>query len=1254
MFPQLLSYRQKDVGNMANLDRVVDIRVWGMKCHLCAESIQGTLSSQLGVESVNISLPDSQIQVIYKANYTTAEVINDAIAGVGYATSMLEDKPYIEIPQPHNGENQRAPLLASVEDLSPSELVSPRTSLIAMSNRNSAAFGGVFGKGVTQQQLEAALAHVNQVPPEKVTLDIDGMTCVSCVSAVHDQLNRKVGVKEVDVSLERKEAIVEFYPEKMTPEELVDVIENMGYEAKINDLNDPKSNHVSNHPPIPREPVVKFKTGNVKKDDHEKIVIDMPLLPELEKAMIEIQGMTCASCVNGIEKMLLKHKGIENVLVALMAGKAEVKYNPELVTPLQIAEMIEDMGFDANVIDDDEANTGTLELLILGMSCASCVNSIESIVLKKPGVLYASITLATNKGSFKFNPEMIGPRDIMKAIEGAGFDVEIPTKDGQASAMLRQKKTIKKWRNSFLLSLIFGVPVVIIMMYFMISGNHIMLFPGMSLENLLLFVCATPVQFVGGRHFYVQAYKALKHCAPNMDLLIMLATSIAYLYSCVVVLIAIGQQVSYSPMTFFETPPMLLVFISLGRWLEYIAKAKTSDALAKLVSLQATDAVLVTLGENNEALSEEQIDIELVQRGDILKVVPGAKIPVDGKVIDGTSMADESLITGESMPVLKKPGVTVIGGSINQNGTLLVEATHVGADATLAQIVKLVEDAQTSKAPIQQIADKISGYFVPGIIFLSVLTLTVWLVIGYTNVTSIPDYHQTNPANQTNDGNSTELPKVQEDVVNETEVILQFAFRCAISVLAIACPCALGLATPTAVMVGTGVGARNGILIKGGEPLEMAHKLKTVIFDKTGTITHGVPRVMRTAVFVEPSVCSDDEILAVAGTAEAHSEHPLGLAITRHAKEMLCTESLGKCSDFQAEPGFGLRCTISHIENMLKAKQNAGNHITSLDQTEEVTTETVNEVEMPKKEQSEDEETKKEQSEDEKITEADTNETTADETEEKKSTETEDPDAITEDDSNNGKSKEYVVLIGNRAWMEKNDLEVSDEMNDTMSIHEEKGQTAVLIAVNGVIVGMLAIADTVKLEAESAVNELKRMGLDVVLLTGDNKKTANAIAKQVGITEVFAQVLPSHKAEKVKELQGQGQRVAMVGDGVNDSPALAQADVGIAIGTGTDVAVEAADIVLIRNDLLDVSAAIDLSKHTVRRIYINFFYAIIYNGLGVPIAAGVFAPVGFLLQPWMASAAMALSSVSVVTSSLLLKFYKKPKPKTVVIVPKAV
>ncbi|KAF0045767.1 hypothetical protein F2P81_002296 [Scophthalmus maximus] len=521
------------------------------------------------------------------------------------------------------------------------------------------------------------------------------------------------------------------------------------------------------------------------------------------------------------------------------------------------------------------------------------------------------------------------------------------------------------------------------------------------------------------------------------------------------------------------------------------------------------------------------------------------------------------------MPVSKKVGSRVIAGSINAHGALLVEATHVGNDTTLSQIVKLVEEAQTSKAPIQQFADRLSGYFVPFIVLVSLLTLVAWIAIGFVDfdvvMENFPGYNQN---------------------ISKAEVVVRFAFQASITVLSIACPCSLGLATPTAVMVGTGVGAQNGILIKGGEPLEMAHKIGVVMFDKTGTITNGVPRVTRVLVLWEMARMPLRKILAVVGTAEASSEHPLGMAVAKHCKDELGSDVLGYCQDFQAVPGCGISCRVSSVEHLLQ--QQGDERFLLLGATTDESS-LLSAAEAPSA----------------------------------------------------GEGSSNSVLIGNREWMRRNGHHIGADVDAAMCSHETKGQTAVLVAIDGVLCAMLAIADTVKAESALAVHTLQSRGIEVVMITGDNRRTAKAIAAQVGIRKVFAEVLPSHKVAKVQELQQRGLRVAMVGDGVNDSPALARADVGIAIGTGTDVAIEAADIVLIRNDLLDVVASIELSKKTVRRIRINFVFALIYNLVGIPIAAGVFMPAGLVLQPWMGSAAMAASSVSVVLSSLLLRMYKK-------------
>lgn len=835
------------------------------------------------------------------------------------------------------------------------------------------------------------------------------------------------------------------------------------------------------------------------------------------------------------------------------------------------------------------------------------------VIIHLLGVTEVSVTLLTNSGTFKFdNNFKIGTRDIINRIKELGFSATLQTSESKQNSLANShKKAIRRWRNSFMLSLAFGLPSMIAMIFFMYilpgigtdkdiettttatsnnSRNHtsnpmehhvmhrqLMLLPGLNLENLIMFIFCTPVQFFGGRHFYKNAWMALKQGATNMDVLIALATSIAYFYSVLVLIVAMLLQNAFSPTTFFDTPPMLMIFVSLGRWLEHIAKGKTSEALSKLLSLQALEGCLVTLDDQGNLTSEQVIDAKLLKKGDLLKVTPGSKIPVDGKVVSGQSACDESIITGESLPVEKKPGSILIGGTINQTGVIIMEATHVGKDTALSQIVRLVEEAQTSKAPIQQYADRIAGIFVPIVVSVSLLTLFVWTFIGLFRFDVIKKY--------------SPYHRDTGHEVSNLEMTIELAFQYAITVLCVSCPCALGLATPTAVMVGTGVGAINGILIKGGEPLELAYKIKTVVFDKTGTITQGIPSVTKLCRFVSETVLPLKDMLAIIGSAENSSEHSLARAVVKFAKRVLQTEKFFRCSNFQVVPGCGLKTKV-HYDTTSQSLLSVDTRVPEV-------------VDMVKHNSS---------------------------------------DLNFFKLMDNEKVKCYDVLIGNREWMKRNFLDVDEKISQRMEDYEMSGNTCVLCAIDGHIVSMIAIADQVKDEANLVVYTLKKMGLDVVLLTGDNRKTAAAIAKQVGIKKVYAEVLPSHKVAKIKELKSQAGKgkIAMVGDGINDSPALAEADVGIAIGTGTDVAVEAADVVLIRNDLCDVISAIALSKKTVGRIRYNFFFATVYNLVGIPIAAGIFLPLGFNLKPWMASAAMAFSSISVVCSSLLLKLYRKP------------
>ncbi|XP_060742200.1 copper-transporting ATPase 1 isoform X2 [Tachysurus vachellii] len=1235
---------------------LVKLRIEGMTCLSCTTTIEGKIGKLKGVQKIKVNLESQEASVSYLPYLITVEDIVKQIGVAGFKASVKSKPPQLQL---HSSVDQLLNTSRSMHS-SPDastivEAVDTTTSITTIIDvtgmhcnscvvniqDNIGKLPGVSSVQVSLEKGQAIIQHnpnlvtalelqsaIQTLPPGKfktqsamreavtpaslseqslatsssflqpldsvVQIHIEGMTCKSCVQTIEGTISQRNGVRSAQVSLANHQGTFVYDPLITTSEELRAAIEDMGFDAFLPEAKSPSSVRKSASSPA----------LSTKKE--KEVEIDAESAKNTHsKCFIQIGGMTCASCVANIERNLKNETGVNSVLVALMASKAEVRYNPSVIDPLRIAEYIKELGFTASVLENYDGSNGTLELVVRGMTCASCVHKIESNLMKQKGIVYASVALATNKAHVKYDPDVTGPRDIMRLIENLGFEASLVKKDRQGNH-LDHSSEIQQWRRSFLISLVFCVPVMGMMIYMMVVDHQIevthhhnatpedrqmyhssmflerQLLPGLSIMNLLSFLFCLPVQFIGGRYFYTQAYKALKHRTTNMDVLIVLATTIAFTYSVVILTVAMIERAKLNPITFFDTPPMLFVFISLGRWLEQIAKSKTSEALSKLMSLQATEATVVTLNEDTmTVLSEEQVDVELVQRGDVVKVVPGGKFPVDGRVLEGHSMADESLITGEAMPVTKKPGSTVIAGSINQNGSLLIRATHVGMDTTLSQIVKLVEEAQTSKAPIQQFADKISGYFVPFIVAVSLFTLIAWIVVGFVDFSVVkkyfPDYDRS---------------------VSEAEAIIRFAFQASITVLCIACPCSLGLATPTAVMVGTGVGAQNGILIKGGEPLETAHKIQCVVFDKTGTITYGTPKVVQVKVLVEGNQMARSKLLAIVGTAENNSEHPLGAAITRFCKQELGTESLGTCTDFQAVPGCGIKCQVSNTESLLKREDSDGE--------ENERNAILVQISDPR---------------------ASSNFHPL----------IMDPEPLTL-----VQSASYTVLIGNREWMRRNALHIRPEVDDAMIEHERRGRTAVLVAVDGVLCAMVAIADTVKPEAELAVHTLTSMGLEVVLMTGDNSKTARAIAAQVGIRKVFAEVLPSHKVAKVEQLQLTGKCVAMVGDGVNDSPALAKADVGIAIGTGTDVAIEAADIVLIRNDLLDVVGSIDLSKKTVRRIRINFVFALIYNLVGIPIAAGMFIPIGLVLQPWMGSAAMAASSVSVVLSSLLLKCYTKP------------
>lgn len=800
-------------------------------------------------------------------------------------------------------------------------------------------------------------------------------------------------------------------------------------------------------------------------------------MSETKDLSVDITGMTCASCATRIEKVLNKMDGVEaNVNLAM--ENAKIIYDEAKVNASDITDKIEKIGYGV-------AKEKT-EFDVRGMTCASCAGRIEKGLSRMNGIDSANINLATESGVVEYNPGMISLDDILEKVKKMGYEA-IVKKDGEDEGDHRDKELKKKKRN-LTISILLSLPLLYTMIGH-IPWNVGIPVPDIFMNPWFQFILATPVQFYIGWSFYKGAYRALRNKSANMDVLVALGTSAAYFYS-VVEGIRVLINPDYVPHLYFETSAVLITLILVGKLFEHLAKGRTTAAIKELLNLQAKEATVIRDGK------EVKVPVEEVQVGESLLVKPGEKIPVDGKVINGKSSVDESMITGESIPVEKTEEDSVIGSTINKNGTLTIEAEKVGKDTTLAGIIKIVEEAQGSKAPIQRMADVISGIFVPIVVGISVVAFLVWFLWA-------------SPGN---------LPQ---------------ALEAAIAVLVIACPCALGLATPTSIMVATGKGAEQGVLFKGGEYLEETHKVNAILLDKTGTITKGKPEVTNFISFYD----NVHEVLQYLISAEKASEHPLAQAIVEYGEENDITYE--KADHFEAIPGHGIEATV------------------------------------------------------------------------------------------NGKS----VFVGTRKLMKRENISYASHEEQLTQL-EKEGKTAMLIAVNGTLSGIVAVADTVKESSKEAIRELQSLGIEVYMITGDNKRTANAIANQVGIDNVFAEVLPEDKANKVKELQGEGKKVAMVGDGINDAPALALADIGIAIGTGTDVAIETADITLVGGDLKHLPQAVNLSRKTMKNIRQNLFWALAYNSAGIPIAA--FG----LLAPWVAGAAMAFSSVSVVSNALRLKRVK--------------
>ncbi|PKH10343.1 heavy metal translocating P-type ATPase [Planomicrobium sp. MB-3u-38] len=796
---------------------------------------------------------------------------------------------------------------------------------------------------------------------------------------------------------------------------------------------------------------------------------------DTKEASFQISGMTCAACATRIEKGLSKMDGVEKANVNLALEKSSIQYDSTKLTEADFEKKIDALGY--GVVKQKA------EFDITGMTCAACSTRVEKGLNKMNGIGSANVNLALEKATIEFNPSEVTIGEIIAKVEKLGYGAHQQQEDEERVDY--REKAIQDQKRKFIASAILSLPLLWTMVGHF-SFTSFLYVPEILMNPWFQMLLATPVQFIIGKQFYVGAYKALRNGSANMDVLVAMGTSAAYFYSVYQAIIHAGSP--HMAHLYFETSAVLITLIVLGKLFEAKAKGRSSEAIKKLMGLQAKTAIVLRGG------IETEVPLEEVVIGDTIFVKPGEKIPVDGEVLEGTTAVDESMLTGESLPVDKAAGDLLYGSTINSNGSIQMKATKVGRDTALAQIIKVVEDAQGTKAPIQRMADKISGIFVPIVVGIAFISFLVWYLL-------------------VDPGNFTP------------------ALEVLITILVIACPCALGLATPTSIMAGSGRSAEMGVLFKGGEHLEQTQSIDTVVVDKTGTVTHGKP-VLTNVSLADGQ--NEEQFLSLIGAAEKQSEHPLAQAIVQGIQEKGI--ELGKVQFFEAVPGYGIQATVSG----------------------------------------------------------------------------------------------QGVLVGTRKLMQQYGIDISAVLPE-MEAMESDGKTAMLAAINGEYAGMVAVADTIKETSRGAIERLHKMGIKVIMMTGDNERTAQSIAREVGIDAVISEVLPEGKADEVKKLQQQGKKVAMVGDGINDAPALAVADIGMAIGTGTDVAMEAADITLIRGDLNSIADAILMSRKTMRNIKQNLFWAFAYNTVGIPIAA-----IG-LLAPWVAGAAMAFSSVSVVLNSLRLQ-----------------
>ncbi|KAF9729060.1 hypothetical protein PMIN06_003316 [Paraphaeosphaeria minitans] len=1089
------------------------LKVGGMTCGACTSSVDSGFQGVDGVGSVSVSLVMERAVVQHDPEIISADQVAEIIEDRGFDAEVLSSD---------------VPLAAPDDFLSDSE--------------------------DEDEGVESSIA--------TTTLSVEGMTCGACTSAVEGAFKDVAGIKSFSISLLSERAVIEHDTSIILPATLAETIEDAGFDAKVLDT-------VAQVSERPRSKKGKRTTTLT--------------------TTVEVEGMTCGACTSAIENGFKDLEGVYQFNISLLANRAVLLHDPAKLTAEQIVEIIEDRGFDARVLSSADgtvqqgsASDGPIHLKIYGLPNQNAAEELESLLRKRPGVKSATINYGTARAVIQRDAHIIGLRATVEAIEAAGYNAIVSDSDDNNAQLesLAKTKEIMEWKRAVKISACFAVPVFLTSMLFpmflpFLDYGSFRIMAGLYLGDVVCLGLTIPVQFGIGKRFYVSAYKSLSHGSPTMDVLVVLGTSAAFFFSCASMLVSLFIPPHSKPTTLFDTSTMLITFISIGRYLENSAKGQTSKALSRLMSLAPSMATIyadpiaaakaaegwdVAEEKNSRqsmdgnAIEEKAIATELIEVGDVVILRPGDKIPADGTVTHGESYVDESMVTGEAMPILKKKGTLLVAGTVNGAGRVDFVVTRAGRDTQLSQIVRLVQEAQTSRAPIQRLADTIAGFFVPIIITLGLATFVAWMVLSH--VLPYP-------------------PKVFLDHASGGKLMV--CVKLCIAVIVFACPCALGLATPTAVMVGTGVGAEQGILVKGGAALETATKVNHVVFDKTGTLTAGKMSVSKADIKGEWGTDAKQNLWwTLIGLAEMGSEHPIAKAIVGSAKENLRLGPEGhldgSVGDFEAVVGKGI---AANVEAAL-----------SRDRTR------------------------------------------------------------------------YRVYIGNADYLLSVGVNVPDVVDEPLTPSASRsanpragtqmrsaGTTTIHTAIDKDYTGTLSLSDTIKPSARAAILALRRLGMTASIVTGDTSSSALVVAAQVGIDpeDVHASAKPADKKAIIADLQSRGKVVAMVGDGINDSPALASADIGIALSTGTDVAMEAASIVLMSTtNLLDIPASLCLSKAIFSRIKLNLAWACMYNFVGLPFAMGFFLPWGLSLHPMAAGAAMACSSVSVVCSSLHLRFWKRP------------